>query len=260
MILYKYRNYDENSKVRTLEIVNKQELFFAGIESFNDPFDGMVHLRFDGKLNEIKAAHIRTLYTMHLIKDEKYQGITFEAAQKLVEERITDEFIADKTEIEARKQRIQKIHNQKGVLALSSKNNNILMWSHYTFNHKGVCFGFEFDDETFPKPKRVKYQTHYDDIWGWLYTDEEIVDKILYSKSVDWEYEDEHRIVIESIRAEKFSPNSLKEIVFGSKMSQEDKLEIINECTKSGLSPIFKQATLDVELFKINIENYVQNE
>lgn len=256
MILYKYRNYTNDSKTRTLEIINKQELFFAGIESFNDPFDGMVHLRFDGKLNEIKAAQIRTHYTMNLIKEDKFEGVTFESAHKLVNERITEEFIAKEAETGARKQRIQKIHNLKGVLALSSKNDNILMWSHYTFNHKGVCFGFEFDTDQFPKPKRVKYQTHYDDIWGWLYTDEEIVDRILYSKSVDWEYEDEHRIVIDGIRAETFTPHSLKEIVFGSKMSEEDKLEIISECGKFGINPVFKQAVLDVELFKINIEDY----
>ncbi len=256
MILYKYRNYTEISKKRTLEIINKQELFFAGIESFNDPFDGMVHLRFDGRLNEIKAAQIRTQYTMNLKKEDKFEGIKFESAQKLVNEKITDEFIVDEKEIEARKQRIQEIHNVKGVLALSSKNNNILMWSHYTFNHKGLCFGFEFDTDSIPKPKRVKYQTHYDDIWGWLFTDEEIVDRILYSKSVDWEYEDEYRIVVDSIRAEKFSKNSLKEIVFGSKMCKEDKLEIINECEKFGLNPVFKQAVLDVELFKINIKEY----
>lgn len=256
MILYKYRNYTKDSKARTLEIINKQELFFAGIESFNDPFDGRVHLRFDGKLNEIIAAQIRTQYTMNLKKEDKYEGIKFEAAHKLVSENVTEEFISNRNEIEARIERIQKIHNQKGVLALSSKNDNILMWSHYTFNHKGVCFGFEFDNDPIPEPIRVKYQTHYDDIWGWLYTDEEIVGRILYSKSVDWEYEDEHRIVIDGIRAEKFSPNSLKEIVFGSKMSEEDKLEIIKECEKCGLNPIFKQAVLDVELFKINIENF----
>lgn len=256
MILYKYRNYNEISKVRTLEIINKQELFFAGIESFNDPFDGKVYLRFDGKRNEIIAAQIRTQYTMNLKKENKYEGITFEAAHKLVSENVTEEFITNREVMEARIERIQKIHNKKGVLALSSKNDNILMWSHYTFNHKGVCFGFEFDSDSFPKPKKVKYQTHYDDIWGWLYTDEEIVDRILYSKSVDWEYEDEHRIVIDGIRAEKFSPDSLKEVVFGSKMSHEDKLEIIKECKSFGLNPVFKQATLDVELFKINIENY----
>lgn len=258
MILYKYRNYTETSKVRTLEIINKQELFFSGIDSFNDPFDGRVHLRFDGKLNEIKAAQIRTQYTMNLKKEDKYEGITFEAAHKLVSKHVTEEFISNREEIKARIERIQKMHNLKGVLALSSKNDNILMWSHYTFNHKGVCFGFEFDADSIPNPKRVKYQTHYDDIWGWLYTDEEIVERILYSKAIDWQYEDEHRIIRDSIGVEKFAPESLKEIIFGSMMCPEDKMEIINECKTHGLNPVFKQAVLDIELFKINIKEFDQ--
>jgi hypothetical protein len=258
MILYKYRNYTATTKKRTLEIIKKQEIFFAGIESFNDPFDGSVYLQFHGKINEIKAAQIRAQYTMNLKKEEKFEGITFEAAQKLVNEKITEEFIKNQVEIDARMDRIQKAHNSKGVLALSSKNDNILMWSHYTFNHKGVCFGFEFNCDTLPIAKKVKYQTHYDDIWGWLYTDEEIVDRILYSKSIDWGYEDEYRMIRESIGVETFPLDSLKEIVFGSMMSKEDKLEIIDECKKNGLNIIFKQSILDIKLFKINIEDFNQ--
>lgn len=256
MILYKYRNYTDSTKKRTLEIINRQELFFAGIESFNDPFDGRVHVRFDGKINEIKAAQIRTQYTMNLKKEAKYEGSTIEQTQKLINERITDDYIKDETTQNEILERIQKMHNKKGVLSLSSKNDNILMWSHYTFNHQGVCFGFEFNEEQFSYLKRVKYQTHYDDIWGWLHTDAEIVDRILFSKSIDWQYEDEYRIVTDSIGIQKFKPESLKEIIFGSMMSSEDKLEIVKECKKNGLNPIFKQAVLDVELFKINIEEY----
>lgn len=256
MILYKYRNYTDTTKERTLEIINKQELFFAGIESFNDPFDGKVYLGFDGKLNEIKAAQIRIQYTMNLQKEEKFEGISFDSAHKLVNEYITEEFIANKEEINARIKRIQKIHNLKGVLAVSSKNDNILMWSHYTNNHKGVCFGFEFTEKAFSNPKRVRYQTHYDDIWGWLHTDDEIVNRILFSKAIDWQYEDEYRIIRETIGAENYSFESLKEVIFGSMMSENDKQEIIDECKKSGLSPLFKQAKLDIERYKINIIDY----
>ncbi|MDR6462676.1 DUF2971 domain-containing protein [Chryseobacterium sediminis] len=255
-IFYKFRNYSENTKARTLEIINKQELYFAGIESFNDPFDGRVRLRFDGKLNEVKAALIRTQFTMNLIKEEKLIGITIEQAEKLIEEKITDEFINDPSEHKRKLERIQKLHNEKGVLSLSTQNNNILMWSHYTENHKGVCFGFEFSEDAFSKTKRVRYQSHYDDIWAWLHTDEEVVDRILFSKSSDWQYEDEYRIIRESIGAEKFNPDSLKEIIFGSKMSENDRLEIIEECRKSGLNPTFKEATLDIERYKINISDY----
>lgn len=256
MILYKYRNFNDESKKRTLEIINKQELFFASIESFNDPFDGKVHLRFDGKLNEIRAAQIRSQYTMRLKKEEKFEGVTLEKLKVTVEKKITEEYLENHDEHREILERIQKQHNNKGVLSLSTKNDNILMWSHYTYNHKGVCFGFEFTEPVFLNQKRVRYQTHYDDIWGWLHTDEEIIQRILYSKAIDWQYEDEYRIIRDKVGVERFHPSSLKEVIFGSMMEEKDKNEIISECEKYGLFPIYKEAVIDVETYKINIKNY----
>lgn len=257
-MLYKFRAFTKESKERTLEIISKQELFFASIESFNDPFDGRVHLRFDGKLNEIKAAQIRVQYTMNLKKDEKFEGVTFEKTKTLVDSKINEAYLRNNTELIERLKRIQLMHNQKGVLSLSSKCENILMWSHYTYNHRGLCFGFEFsDEEVFAAPKKVRYQTHYDDIWGWLHTDEEIVNRILYSKAIDWQYEDEYRIVKNTTGVEIFKPESLKEIIFGCLMNSEEQKEIIETCERWGLKPRFKKAVLDVETYNLNIVDYV---
>ncbi|MBV9575704.1 MAG: DUF2971 domain-containing protein [Gammaproteobacteria bacterium] len=35
------------------------------------------------------------------------------------------------------------VHNQLGILSLSSCNDSILMWSHYADFHKGFCIGFK---------------------------------------------------------------------------------------------------------------------
>lgn len=254
MILYKYRNFTGDSKIRTIEIISKQELFFASIESFNDPFDGKVHLRFDGKLNEVRAAQIRSQYSMKLKKEQKFEGAKFEDVKKLVDKKITEEYLLNHNEHKEILDRIQKLHNRKGVLSLSRKCDNILMWSHYTDNHKGLCFGFQFsNEEAFANPKRVRYQTHYDDIWGWLHTDGEIADRVLYSKAIDWEYEDEYRILKDCIGVEKFQTTSLKEIVFGSMMAYEDKHEIIDLCREHNLKPKYKQAVLNLKTYELNI-------
>jgi hypothetical protein len=257
MILYKYRSYEKDSsaKQRTIGILKKKELFFSGIEAFNDPFDGRVHLRYDGKINEIKSAQVRVQYAMKLTKDKK-EGITMLQALNLIDERFTQKYIEEETFNKERLKRVQKLHNRKGVLALSSKNDNILMWSHYSNNHYGVCFGFECTDGIYNNHKKVRYQTHYDDIWSWLHTDDEIVDRILFSKSIDWQYEDEYRIIKSEIGCEKIPENSLKEIIFGCKMAKEDKLEIIEFCNTNNISTSFKEAKLDVESYKLNIVDY----
>ncbi len=35
-----------------------------------------------------------------------------------------------------------------GILSLASSNNNLLMWSHYASEHKGMCLGFERNSNT----------------------------------------------------------------------------------------------------------------
>lgn len=255
MRFYKFRNYNEETKSRTLEIIEKQELYFSSIEGFNDPFDGKVHLNFAGELDEIRASQIRVQYVEKL-KKNKYEGISIESAKKLVFDKIVPEFIESQKLKNIRLKRIQDIHNEKGVLSLSAKNDNILMWSHYTHNHRGICFGFEFSGEPFNKIKRVRYQSHYDDIPAWLHTDNEIVNRILFSKALDWQYEEEYRIIKDYAGSQKLPKNSIKEIIFGSKMEKNDRNEIIEICKKNDLNPEFKIAKLDLQRYKLNIESF----
>jgi hypothetical protein len=260
MKLYKYRGFKDGSseKTWTKKILSEQELFFSGIEAFNDPFDGKVKLTFNGTLNQIKAAQIRVQYSNKLVKDGKYEGISIKDASELVNNRITEDLIKDpqyKIDLE---KRVQEIHNKKGVLSLSSVNNNILMWSHYSDNHKGICFGFDWDekDVLFGKYKKVRYQTHYDDVWSWINTDKEIVNKIIYNKSIDWNYEKEYRIITNEIKAVKFEKTNLKEIIFGCKTPQKDIDEIINLANKYNLKINFKRAVIDVNRYALNIIKY----
>lgn len=257
MKLYKYRGFGEGSSEKkwTKKILSQQELFFSGIEAFNDPFDGKVKLTFDGMLNEIRAAQIRVQYSNKLVKKGKYEGISINDATRLVNNRITEELIQDPQYRIDLEKRVQEIHNKKGVLSLSSVNNNILMWSHYSDNHKGICFGFEWDEgeEIFGQYKKVRYQTHYDDVWSWLNTDEEIVKKIIYNKSIDWNYEKEYRIITKKIKAVKFAKINLKEIIFGCKTPQKDIDEILNLADKYALEVTFSQAQIDVNRYALNI-------
>ncbi|TWO31501.1 DUF2971 domain-containing protein [Seonamhaeicola sediminis] len=260
MKLYKYRGFRKNSSEKkwTKKIITEQELFFSGIEAFNDPFDGRVKLRSNGKLNEIKAAQVRVQYTNKLVKEEKYEGITLNQAFDLVNERISEELISNDEYKKELQTKVQKIHNEKGVLSLSSIPDNILMWSHYSDNHTGICFGFDWnkDDEVFGNYKKIRYQTHYDDIWSWLHTDNEIVESIIYNKSIDWHYEKEYRIILDSISARKFNKENLKEIIFGCKTSEEDINEIIELVKDNNLKVNFKKAEIDVNRYALNISKY----
>ncbi|MBQ0737617.1 hypothetical protein J9332_25150, partial [Aquimarina celericrescens] len=120
-------------------------------------------------------------------------------------------------------------------------------------------FGFEWsinDPSIFRNYKKVRYQSHYEDIWSWLHTDQEIVDKIFFTKAIDWQYEDEYRIIRKSSGKEIYDPSSLKEIIFGSSMRKENISLIISECKKNNLNPKYYKAELDIEKYQINIREY----
>lgn len=79
-----------------------------------------------------------------------------------------------------------------GILCLSGKWDNVLMWSHYTDEHKGFVIEFASSDPFFgPTVSKVKYSQerpllgNRSDGWN---------DPALFeTKSKDWEYEDEYR-------------------------------------------------------------------
>ena len=97
------------------------------------------------------------------------------------------------------------------VSCFSANFDNTLMWSHYSDNHKGICVEFEFDSlselfvENFEKMSidKVSYSTELPK----YYTGDEISKNVeevfekqsIYTKSIDWAYENEIRIIILNI-------------------------------------------------------------
>lgn len=152
---------------------------------------------------------------------------------------------------------IKSINEEIGIFSLSENNSNILMWSHYADSHKGYCIGLDYNvllslagriepviySEKFPKlslfPKSL--------------TDDFM--QLFITKSKDWEYEKEVRIVMrfKARQTIKIPDKCIKEIIFGYKMEEKHKNEII-DLTKTRSSPIqIYEATANGEKFKLDI-------
>lgn len=108
----------------------------------------------------------------------------------------------------------------KGIISLSECKDNLLMWSHYSNEHKGgvIEFTFELGNESHSKPpvQRGLFQNLADKFYrygivkyrknraldlsllsgsGFEQT-EQIIDGIAFIKSKDWMYEEEHRFLV----------------------------------------------------------------
>lgn len=130
------------------------------------------------------------------------------------------------------------------VLCLSERNDSILMWSHYAANHTGVAIQFaclEETDSSWTIAQPIKYCERMP-----RFVDEEelralitgqaephreaIVERTIFSKAHDWQYEREWRVYRPSdhtaIEFLEFNAPELSAIYFGCQSSKEDRERI----------------------------------
>ncbi|MBW8326669.1 MAG: DUF2971 domain-containing protein [Prolixibacteraceae bacterium] len=230
VFLYKYRSWEDNYHRR---IITHQEIYFAQPSSFNDPFDGNIPIRWD--LLTYEDCFQKNLELVQMLqKDEPLHR------QKLVAKRITDSkqlWHPDTIKKES-PQDIEKWDRIIGLLSLSEKRDDILMWSHYSNFHKGFVVGFHtnslLNHYDFDFIGKVKYQEDYPLISGYNDTDERFKKKF-FTKSNAWSYENEWRLSKNHItnRIIKLKKESFAEIVIGCQMGQNEKTKIIKEIRDS---------------------------
>ncbi len=211
-ILYKYRNYNS----RSLSMLKNKEIYFSNPNSFNDPVDCKINI-----LSAVKAA----------IKLAEHEEPA--TKNKLEEiEKLTNLF-SD----------IEEDVKHAGVYSLSKEENNVLMWSHYADKHKGFSVGFSLsnnfikfnerdeiigtadvsysEDNPFIKyflsiTKNTKLPS-WDEFWPCIFS------MALTSKSKEWTYENEVRIIRGNPGVVNFSPSELIEVIFGLEMNEDNK-------------------------------------
>jgi hypothetical protein len=176
------------------------------------------------------------------------------------------------------------IENELGgyyILCLSQTYSNILMWSHYAEHHKGVVLKFRrMTNNLFSVSKKINYSLNMPSIlnhknfienlingtelFSSVAAVEEIFSKIWHTKSIDWKYEEEWRIVLpatpEDIKAGvskdyydiPFSPDDLLAIYLGCKIEENQKEKIINILKNNFPLAKIYQMKEDESLFKLN--------
>ena len=147
------------------------------------------------------------------------------------------------------------------ILSLSKSNKNILMWSHYAQKHNGIVLGFDFnkDKAIYKRLQPVKYDKElkitkdfFNRLFKYLINDainSELPEKNIinedkfaniffkhlleyfFIKNNVWNYEEEYRLVIKNNQEDflGFNDNSLKKIIFGIKVTREEREVFLNK-------------------------------
>lgn len=305
MTLYRYTSLSEY----TLKYFRDMDLYFQDPRYFNDPFecdlqsldlglDDNFDLKYDryismitSRLNFIvpKITHysIRITDNDDPTKDRYYYGDVTSLLFREVETLSKELKVLESTHYSKRKTALQDSWNIKkeevlkgiGVVCYSETNSNILMWSHYADSHKGLCF--EFDSEKKPIKQWKNFKFH-----PIIYSNERKIDiltdgyvnsffKLLTTKSLDWNYEKEHRLI--TMKGSGYQPSqidSIQSITLGTNF-QNNKKEFLDrfieslesiELRRNGLSKLkYYKANknpnnFELEIKKLNDINDIKKE
>jgi hypothetical protein len=222
-ILYKY-----SRKEGFESIVSKSSLAFKNPSLFNDPFDCYPDL--------INFEFVPDNYRQYLI--EKYKPLMNPEMIRNVENSSDNELASA-----FRDTAFPSEFSNTAITCFSEKFADLLMWSHYSNAHKGVCIGFNLKKlylsikKYHPALIKVKYTNEFVHT-NYFLNPKEAIGNWYRIKSDCWSYEEEIRIVLTNLELDTsneiyipISRDSISIIYLGSKMESKDESIIRSICT-----------------------------
>lgn len=202
------------------DLLINSEIWFSDPFSYNDPFD--CNLTIDGNN---RPEQIKKYFN---VANWEKSADTDNDIQKL----ITSNF----QNVEAFQRKLNSISRkaigQLGLTCFTQTKDNLLMWAHYTEDHKGVCLEFDYKKDTgfFSPFKKVSYDKKYP-IYNYYDDKKMVVEMLMLHKSNHWEYEQEVRIIKKKKGLYPFNPESLIGIYFGVR-TPDSQIETIKKLVK----------------------------
>jgi len=252
--LYKYYSYNSNS----LSVLINKRVWLSKPASLNDPFDlGIDFVHF------ISSIDFR--YMIETCKNQP--GISTDRKHELYRigelESISPDPIARAESWAEANKKLRNDLKNSGVFCMSELSDNILMWSHYADCHKGFCVEFVRNPENllgnieitnpviyscnFPSPSPFSDEGRNSSF-----------DDLFLTKSKDWSYEKEWRLINEKGDIALPLPGNISAVIFGLKMSSMNKKTIRNIFSDNP-NIIYKQAEKVPNSFKLKIVEHESN-
>lgn len=248
-------------------------IYFSSPVQFNDPFE-MSPLWAPPKREEIEQLDVN-------IGDETYL-LSKSTINKIIR-RVSEEMRARPGAAVSRDW-LESI----GVLCLTSKSDDLLMWSHYASSHTGVCIGFDSACPPFNTARQIGYNEERPSISTLALErcEDELVKNVLFSKSRHWQYEAEWRCIKRPVRTDElryyqelsqsepasvseianllatqggpgqyeFDPGAIRRIYLGARMEPKHRQKIIDLLKEHNVTARLFQMVLDPRYFRLNAE------
>jgi hypothetical protein len=227
MKLYKY--YSVNGR-NLVALINRQ--FWASKpRSFNDPYD-----------TPVRWMKVQSSIAMRTSPDNSGRLVRL-SSERQPTRNFTEEEIA---QVES-----------MGVISFSSKNDEMLLWSHYADQHKGYALEFEVTEKLNKLNNPCFFKVQYDPA-EYIHHHERYRYATQF-KDKAWEYESEYRYLLDEgdqlyswdINGGAFS--DFTGIIFGHRMPESDRRALMKIVESINPEISFHLAALSKEEFKLEI-------
>ncbi|AIZ65393.1 hypothetical protein PK28_17120 (plasmid) [Hymenobacter sp. DG25B] len=227
-VLYKYR--DANNR-HHLDILRSQQIWLADPATFNDPFDSRLLVRFDLMPDTERIQWLNKMMKAHhpLAGDFLIRSLVEKAEKALLDSATHDA---------ASRLWVRNFVSKMKVFCVCPEKDNILLWSHYAYNHTGFAIGFDpIKLENLIKQNQgfttgyVAYRDRYPTLQMPLNSSaqvlkEDLIASLLNVKSRHWAYEKEIRMVtFDGPSSISFTPDLVTEIVLGCQVGENSGAE-----------------------------------
>lgn len=244
----------EEAQKYVKDIICNHEIYFAPPEKFNDPFDcrPVISLEASEAVQLEDYKRLQKKYEPHLNREARRMDIR--------EFRKNFNRSPNNPQVtEAIQQKIIDHHTKKiGVLSVTTKKDDILMWSHYADSHQGICLEFDGNFAFMAHAMKVKYTKTRPVINAYRDDHQTQLEKALLTKSDQWEYEDEWRLISydEGPRVIRFRPQNLTGLIFGAQATAST-IEMVRKWVEEREQPIILYKTeVCKSAYKLNIIKY----
>jgi len=125
---------------------------------------------------------------------------------------------------------LDRLQHEIGFVSFCKNRKNPVIWSHYAESYKGICLGFDVDDQLLNKIDYVHNRINLSEEAYWVITEDKdrFPKLLLTTKFSHWKYESERRVFFKLNEPEIIRENdfffapfkdnfSLKEIILGPK-------------------------------------------
>lgn len=257
--------------------IEEDYIWFSDLLTFNDPFevnikDGDIDFKV---LNESQMVSFLMSNPFVQLRDGKGNEVTpFKLSRNDVESIVDKNFEALQEPLnEIVMNQVRRLQENKFQCFSHDANNkdivkSRLMWSHYARGLRGFAVEFEFDpllesmsnlnSGYFNGYSLINYTELGFNEYILNVTDNAeplFVDRVMFTKHIDWEYEQEVRIMIDRNYG-YYDSSCISRVIVGQKMTDSNKEKMCEILDKKGLKDKLYVANFDRRDFSIHINKY----